>query len=587
MDIYVSPIREISPEQEVGVKNPTEERSQGIQNVVNKPKKDVNSGWDGQLPSSILSKVPHPTKPNRWLITKKEETGMILLEPSRYSVGPFWNGYRRILRITAYVVRFIRHCLQPKNQDQCKKVSTVRLHPSEISIARKRLIRISQKHSFKEEIDLIKTNGMAVPVSLPRRSRIRRFNPFIDAQGILRSRSRLEKTNIYGYDMIFPIILDRQDTLTQMIAQDAHFEVAHPVGLNAVKAKLQAEFIIIGMGALATSIKWRCALCQRNFGRPAGQLQAPLPPRRLGETRLRAFTDVGIDYAGPFSIVMGRGIRRKKIYILVMTCMATRAIHLEPTGGMDTTDVLNAISRFTDIRGTPISITSDNQTSFQKANQDLIDWIASIDYDFLVQQTQHYRGKGIQWFFNPPIAPHFGGVYEIMVKATKRALYATIGTGDLNEEDFRTAVSKVAWMLNQRPIQRTGDASDWQTLTPNHFINVPEGATFPPELPNTKNSLQSRLKHQIEVQLHFWKRFQKEIVPLLAPRSKWFQRIENLKEGDLIVEIDDNEHRGKWKLALIEKVFPSQDSFVRKVEIKDAQNRRYIRPINRLIPIRI
>jgi hypothetical protein len=324
------------------------------------------------------------------------------------------------------------------------------------------------------------------------------------------------------------------------------------------------------------------------FNRPATQIQAPLPSRRTGELKLKAFTDVGLDYAGPFNIVMGRGMRRKKIYILVMTCMATRAVHLEPTSGMDTTDVINAISRFVDIRGVPTSITSDNQTSFAKANQDLRDWIGSLDFKKIIKETRNYRDRGgIHWFFNPPLAPHFGGVFEIIVKAAKRALYATIGQADLHEECFRTAVSKVAWMLNQRPIQKAGDHSDWETLTPNHFISLPDEATFPPELPDRRTALQSRLKHQVEVQSHFWKRFQKEVVPLMAPRSKWFQRIENFKEGDLVVEVDEASPRGKWKLARINEIYPSSDSFVRKVQIKDGQGKTFLRPIHKLIPIRL
>ena len=34
--------------------------------------------------------------------------------------------------------------------------------------------------------------------------------------------------------------------------------------------------------------------------------------------------------------------------------------------------------------------------------------------------------KGVEWFFNPPLAPHFGGIHEVMIKATKKALRAML-----------------------------------------------------------------------------------------------------------------------------------------------------------------
>ena len=30
--------------------------------------------------------------------------------------------------------------------------------------------------------------------------------------------------------------------------------------------------------------------------------------------------------------------------------------------------------------------------------------------------------KGLQWNFNPPLAPHFGGVHESMIKSAKKAI---------------------------------------------------------------------------------------------------------------------------------------------------------------------
>jgi hypothetical protein len=107
---------------------------------------------------------------------------------------------------------------------------------------------------------------------------------------------------------------------------------------------------------------------------------APLQERRIGN-KLKPFDNVGLDFAGPFDIKIGRGKVRKKVYFLVLNCMVTRGVHLEATGGMDTVHVINALSWFSDVRGVPTTLTSDNQTSFRKANKEITEWYKSIDGD--------------------------------------------------------------------------------------------------------------------------------------------------------------------------------------------------------------
>ena len=521
------------------------------------------------------------------VLSLKPTRGCNLIDPERQSVGTLWNGLQRIIRRLIYVIRFARAC----RKGHRPKTKAAEL--GEIETAKIYLVRLAQKQTFRDELKLLHTfpdEEMTTLYQHPimRRSDIRRFTPVLDKSGVIRSRSRLDKSNYYGWEKTHPIILSQNCALAKLIVQEAHYQVGHPVGHNAVKARISSRYIISGLGSMIRTLKRACAVCEANNNKPLDQMQASLPTTRLGE-RMRAFADIGMDYAGPFDIKQGRGKPRKKIWVLVLTCLAVRAVHLEPTGGMETTHVLNAISRFVDVRGVPKTITCDNQTSFVKADKDLREWNEQLDFEQLQRATQNYRERqGIEWIFNPPHAPHFGGVYEIMVKAMKRALYSTVRGADLDEEEFRTTISKVAWMLNQRPIQKVGDPTDLETLTPEHFLGgCPEDAVFPPDMPVGRIDLQVRLKYQLEVQKHFWTRFQEEIIPTLAARSKWLFNKENVRVDDLMVEVDPNLGRGKWKKVRITKVFPSDDGKIRKVEIIDGERRTYIRPISRLVPIRL
>jgi hypothetical protein len=109
-----------------------------------------------------------------------------------------------------------------------------------------------------------------------------------------------------------------------------------------------------------------------------------------------------------------------------------------------------------------------------------------------------------------------------------RAMKTVIGRADLDEEGFRTCVSKIMFMLNNRPIQQSGSIQDQAPLTPNSFVlGDLANAVFPPDFPEVTN-LDRKLKQQIEVQKSVWKRFFLEFVPLLGPRQKWSQEQENL-----------------------------------------------------------
>ena len=87
--------------------------------------------------------------------------------------------------------------------------------------------------------------------------------------------------------------------------------------------------------------------------------------------------------------------------------MVTRAVHLEVVKSMETDSSINALRRFVARRGPPSDIYSNNGTNFVGADrelkQSLQEWNQSQIADFLSQ-------KGIQWHFNPPASPHFGGI---------------------------------------------------------------------------------------------------------------------------------------------------------------------------------
>lgn len=92
--------------------------------------------------------------------------------------------------------------------------------------------------------------------------------------------------------------------------------------------------------------------------------------------------------------------------------------------------------------------------------------------------------QGIEWRFNPPSAPHFGGLWEAAVKSTKFYLRQVIGDQLLTFEEMTALLTQVEACFISRPLQSmTNDPDDLTPLTPRHFLirdvllAVPDPAT--------------------------------------------------------------------------------------------------------------
>jgi len=83
----------------------------------------------------------------------------------------------------------------------------------------------------------------------------------------------------------------------------------------------------------------------------------------------------------------------------------------------------------------------------------------------------------------------------------------------------------------------------------------------------------------------FWSMFLTKTLLKLRNTSKWQEEQHQLVEGDLLIEIGANQPRGTWKLAVVDKVHPSDDTKVRKVTIRNSKW-LYTRPIVNLITLK-
>ncbi|XP_050527979.1 uncharacterized protein LOC126898072 [Daktulosphaira vitifoliae] len=260
--------------------------------------------------------------------------------------------------------------------------------------------------------------------------------------------------------------------------------------------------------------------------------------------------------------------REFKVYIALFICMSTKAVHLEVVLDLSTKAFMAAMDRFVSRRGLPVSIYSDCGTNFIGAANHLHQLVNDP-----ANRDQITKNIHCIWHFNPPSAPHFGGLWEAAVKSTKSLLVRTMGSHIWTLEEFCTLLCRVEAALNSRPLTPlTSDPNDLDCLTPGHFIigqtllAVPEESVL-----NSPVDLRNRWKLLQQTFQSFWKRWSSEYLSTLQARGCWLKAQENVKLGAMVVLKDNSLPPLKWRLGRISELLPGSDGVVRVVRVLTKQ----------------
>ena len=469
------------------------------------------------------------------------------IDPSRFST------LIRLKRVTAWCFRFLHNARNP-NEKRVGKLTV-----EELNEAIMFWVKTSQREAFQPEIAALSSGN-----PLPKRSPLLQLTPVL-IEGVLRIGGRLHNAKI-PFGARHQAIIPRDHAIAKLLVVDAHKRLHH-VGLEHTIAEIRQSYWIIRLRSMVKHVIYSCFYCRRRRVNPIVPLMATLPECRLA-CEQPVFTYTALDYFGPMLIKRGRG--REKRWGCLFTCLSTRAVHLELVNGLGTDAFLMALRRFIARRGNPSDIFSDNGTNFVGANNELKEAIESWNADERVQNMLSERA--IHWHFFSPKTPHMNGAAEALVGSTKRALKAILQERCVHEDTLHTTLCEIEAILNSRPLTyNSSDPSDFEPLTPNHFLlNRPAKVFSPVDVSDADLSSRKRWRQCQVLADHFWRRWRREYLPTLTMRSKWLCEVRNLKEGDLVQIVDNNAPRGQWSLARVLEVFPGEDGRVRVVKVKTA-----------------
>ena len=397
--------------------------------------------------------------------------------------------------------------------------------------------------------------------------------------------SRLFYASSLSWETRCPIILPKKDQNVEALVRLKHRLEKH-AGVEHTFNLLRREYHVINGRQLVRKVVTSCTFCQKAFKAPIpANRMGPLPAVRVEEGP--PFDAVGVDLFGPFEVTRG-GRPHHKIWVVIFSCLKSRAVHFECVFDLSVSSFIMALQRVSSRRGGIRSIYSDNATNLRGTDAELKrameSWNASDAAD-------KFRAEGVSWTFNVPLASHRSGVYERLIRSTRHFLYEILSKDSIDETVFNTTLIVVEGILNRRPITKVScDDKDVDALSPSDLLYPSKRAhssinVIPPSTLSGQDFEKGWRRARSLIQI-FWKKWSSSYLNSLKERQKWSNSFVNLREDDIVLMVDENQPRDCWRIARVTDV-RGEGGHVRTALVKTPNGKSFERDVTKLVHLEL
>ena len=227
---------------------------------------------------------------------------------------------------------------------------------------------------------------------------------------------------------------------------------------------------IMGLRKMAKSVVSKCVDCRKLRKKPLQQLMGQLPSLRVA-AGFPPFSNTAMDMFGPLQIRLNRRTLQEA-QVIIFTCATTRAVHLELVTDKSTEAFLMAFRRFACLRGHPNVCWSDRGFNFVGAQE----YQREVMQNWEIPKIQSILSEefvcDFEWQWNVPHASHQNGVVESLIKSVWQALNSVCKNQAFTEEQWRTFLAEVTYMINSRPLYPSSeDVWEEQPIIPERLPN--------------------------------------------------------------------------------------------------------------------
>ncbi|XP_029922895.1 uncharacterized protein LOC115370126 [Myripristis murdjan] len=523
-----------------------------------------SAGWLSGPKFLWEPEVPQPSKPS---------IGLLVGDPEVKSVHVFATQVSEQADILGRLERFSSWTTLLKVVARIKRLGSKLKHTDLVTVAERKaaaeeVLHLLQQQAFSSELKLLQ--GKPQGCSLPKSSPLFRLSPILE-KGLLRVGGRL-KGSILSEEQRQPIILPKDSHITKLILSHFHSQVCHQ-GRNQTMMEIRANgfWVIDGSKTIARLI-FKCVQCRKQRRPAEEQKMSDLPKERCEISA--PFTFCGMDCFGPFAVKNGR--KEIKRYGLIITCLSSRAVHIEMLDDLSTDAFINALRCFISLRGAVSQLRCDRGTNFVGASNEFKEALKKLDIRTL---EAFLADKQCEFVFNAPSASHAGGIWERQIRTIRSVLNVTLAqcAGRLDDASLRTLFYEAMAIVNSRPLNVNGinDPKLLEPLTPNHLILMKSKVALPPPGSFVKEDVYAtrrwrRVQYLTE---QFWSRWKREYLLNLSLRQKWHVARRNMKVNDIVIIKEDTLPRNEWHLGRVVQTAEGSDGLVRRVKVQVGQRK--------------
>ena len=388
---------------------------------------------------------------------------------------------------------------------------------------------------------------------------------------VIRGRATSGLLKLLGAEYL-PVLMS-SERIAELIMIKSHIECDHKSVDVTLFTSRQYCWIVNGRKLAKTMVKL-CIRCKFLRKKLEKQKMAPLPQELC--VPCPAFTNIGLDLAGPFlvtSMLKKRGTRaglgKLKVWAVLFLCLNTRAIKIYLAPGYATSDFLLTWKEFTADYGVPRRVHSDRGTQLISAAGE----VEGPEYDW--DEICAKAGGRTEWRFTPSGAQFRNGSVEAFVKQFKWSL-AMYKESGMNYAELQSVFKTIASVLNSRPIsarygpkQAEADPDYLEVITPNMLLTARSGVDLPIREYSDEDKPSKRLAYKEDLENSWWNQWKVHCFDSLLPTQSWHQKRRGVKPGDIVlVSYPDKSKTGTFRLGRVDKIEVDEDGLVRTCVVR-------------------